>query len=62
VATEVTGPAIARALIESLDRGPDLLRAAATDREALAASDGGWAAIAAATRRAYEDLPVSPRP
>lgn len=62
VATEVTGPAIARALIESLDRGPDLLRAAATDREALAASDGGWAAIAAATRRAYEDLPVTPRP
>ena len=61
VATDVTGPALARALIDGLERAPDLLLAAADDRAALAASDGGWAAIAAATRRAYEDLPVSPR-
>jgi glycosyltransferase involved in cell wall biosynthesis len=61
VATDVTGPALAQALIEGLERAPDLLRAAADDRAALEASDGGWAAIAAATHRAYEDLPVSPR-
>ena len=61
VATDVTGPALAQALIDGLERAPDLLLAAADDRAALAASDGGWAAIAAATRRAYEDLPVSPR-
>jgi glycosyltransferase involved in cell wall biosynthesis len=61
VATDVTGPALAQALIEGLERAPDVLRAAADDRAALEASDGGWAAIAAATHRAYEDLPVSPR-
>jgi glycosyltransferase involved in cell wall biosynthesis len=61
IATDVTGPALALALIDGLERAPDLLRAAADDRVALAASDGGWAAIAAATHQAYEDLPVSPR-
>ena len=61
VATDVTGPALARALIDGLERAPALLLAAADDRAALAASDGGWAAIAAATHRAYEDLPVIPR-
>lgn len=61
VATDVSGPALARALIDGLERAPDLLLAAADDRAALAASDGGWAAIAAATRRAYENLPVSLR-
>ena len=61
VSTDVTGPAIARALIDGLERAPELLLAAASDRAALAASQGGWAAIAAATRRAYEE-PVSPRP
>jgi hypothetical protein len=60
VATDVTGPALARALIDGLERAPDLLRAAADDRAALAASDGAWSAIAAATRRVYEGLPVSP--
>jgi glycosyltransferase involved in cell wall biosynthesis len=62
VATDVTGPALAEALIDGLERAPDLLRAAADDRAALAASDGGWAAIAAATRRAYEDLAGQPSP
>ncbi len=61
VATDVTGPALARALIDGLERAPDLLLAAAADRVALAASEGGWAAIAAATRRGYEGLAVSPR-
>jgi glycosyltransferase involved in cell wall biosynthesis len=61
VATDVTGPALALAVIDGLERAPDLLLAAANDRAALAASDGGWAAIAAATSRAYEDVPVSPR-
>ena len=60
VATEMTGPALARALIDGIERAPALLLAAADDRAALTASDAGWAAIAAATRRAYEDLPVSP--
>jgi glycosyltransferase involved in cell wall biosynthesis len=59
VANEVTGSAIAEALIDGLDRAPELLVAAANDQAALAASAGGWAAIAAATRRAYEG-PVSP--
>jgi glycosyltransferase involved in cell wall biosynthesis len=60
VATDVTGPAVARALIDCLDRAPDLLRAAAADRESLATSDAGWAAIAARTRRVYEREELSP--
>ena len=61
VATNVTGPSLAQALIESLERAPDLLRAAAADRAALEASEGGWSAIAAATRRAYQELLTSGR-
>jgi glycosyltransferase involved in cell wall biosynthesis len=61
VATDVTGPALAKALIESLERAPDLLRAAVGDRAALEATEGGWAAIAARTRRAYEGLLIPPR-
>ena len=61
VATDVAGPALATALIDGLERAPELLLAAAHDRETLAASDEGWSAIAAATHRAYRDLAVSPR-
>jgi glycosyltransferase involved in cell wall biosynthesis len=61
VARDVTGPALAGAMIEGLERAPDLLRAAAEDRAALAASDAGWAAIAAATHRAYRQPLVSTR-
>jgi glycosyltransferase involved in cell wall biosynthesis len=61
VATDVTGAALARALIDALARAPDLLRAAAEDRAALEASERGWAAIGAATHRAYDAVPVNPR-
>lgn len=55
VAGDVTGLAIARAIIGSLERLDALTAAAEEDRAALAASPVGWAAVARATRDAYED-------
>jgi glycosyltransferase involved in cell wall biosynthesis len=54
VADEVSGAAIARALIYSLERREELAVAAEHDRAAIAGSPIGWASVARATVRAYE--------
>ena len=54
VADEISGAAIARALINSLERRGELAAAAERDRAAIADSPIGWASIARDTVRAYE--------
>ena len=54
VAEAVTGPAIAEALSTSLSRHEELAAAAEADRDAIARSPLGWAAVATATTRVYE--------
>ena len=54
VADEISGAAIARALIHSLERRGELAAAAERDRAAIADSPIGWASIARATVVAYE--------
>lgn len=54
VADEVNGAALARALTVSLGARREMAAAAQRDREGLADSPLGWAAVSRATARAYE--------
>jgi glycosyltransferase involved in cell wall biosynthesis len=54
VADEVSGPAIGRALIVSLESLGELAAAAGDDRRKIASSPVGWASVARATVDAYE--------
>lgn len=54
VADEVSGPAIARALVAAIERRHDLAALAAEDRLSLEESPVGWPSVASTTRRAYE--------
>lgn len=54
MADEVSGDAIARALIAGIDRRHELAELAARDRLAIQELSIGWPSVAAATRRAYE--------
>jgi glycosyltransferase involved in cell wall biosynthesis len=53
VADDLSGPAVARALSTSLHRSDELQAAAERDRDAIADSAIGWAAVARATIDAY---------
>jgi glycosyltransferase involved in cell wall biosynthesis len=53
VADDVSAPAVARALAESLSRSSEQLAAAAHDRTVIAESSIGWAAVARSTLAAY---------
>jgi glycosyltransferase involved in cell wall biosynthesis len=61
VAEEVSGDAIARALIAGIDRRDDLAELAIRDRLAIQESPIGWPSVAAAIRRAYEAIGLASR-
>jgi glycosyltransferase involved in cell wall biosynthesis len=61
MADEVSGDAIARALIAGIERRYDLAELAARDRLAIQESPIGWPAVAAAARRAYEASALASR-
>lgn len=54
VADDVSGPAIGRALVASLEAADQLAAAAKQDRTLIASSPVGWASVARATAHAYE--------
>ncbi len=54
VAEDVSGPAIARAIVLSLQKRDVLADEAEADRAAIARSPLGWTSVAGATLRAYE--------
>ena len=60
VADNVSGPALARALIHSLGRIDQQQAAAAHDRDTIAGSPAGWLAVARATLAAYRECRPEP--